>query len=99
MCEHLSNVEAKAKERVEVEAEAEAKEEEKEEEKEDTTPMPRPDIGVDKIRRRRRERDGVKDSSILGWSNSRSRSGYDSELASSYACTGESADTTISPYS
>ena len=45
MCEHLSNVEAKAKERVEVEAEAEAKEEEKEEEKEDTTPMPRPDIG------------------------------------------------------
>ena len=45
MCEHLSNVEARAKERVEVEAEAEAKDEEKEEEEEDTTPMPRPDIG------------------------------------------------------
>ena len=37
MCEHLSNVEAKAKERVEVEA--------KEDRKEDTTPIPRPDIG------------------------------------------------------
>ena len=41
MCEHLSNVEAKAKERVEVETKAE----EKEEEEEDTTPMPCPDIG------------------------------------------------------
>ena len=59
MCEHLSNVEAKAKERLEVEAKAEAKEEEKEDRKEDTTPMPRPDIGVSKIIiRRRSERRG-----------------------------------------
>ena len=54
MCEHLSNVEARAK----VEAEAEAKDEEKEEEEEDTTPMPRPDIGRRRLRRRKTERRG-----------------------------------------
>ena len=58
VCEHLSNVEARAKERVEVEAEAEAKDEEKEEEEEDTTPMPRPDIGRRRLRRRKTERRG-----------------------------------------